>query len=53
LGFQIVILDFKIDGKIEIDEDALAEESRRYVRLVLASKDVNLDPEPMLNYYKG
>ncbi|OYV13493.1 MAG: hypothetical protein CG445_405 [Methanosaeta sp. ASM2] len=44
---------FRIEGKIEIDEDALVEERRRFGRFVLASNDVNLDQELMLNYYKG
>jgi transposase len=44
---------FRIEGKIEIDEDALVKERRRFGRFVLASNDVNLDPELMLNYYKG
>ena len=44
---------FRIEGKIEICQDALDEERRRFGRFVLASNDVNLDPELMLNYYKG
>ena len=44
---------FRIEGKIEIDEDALVEERRRFGRFVLASNDVNLDQELMFNYYKG
>ena len=44
---------FKIDGRIEINEDVLAEESKRFGRFVLASNDVDLDPELMLKYYKG
>jgi transposase len=44
---------FRIEGKIEIDEEVLAEERRKFGRFVLASNDVNLDPELMLNYYKG
>jgi transposase len=44
---------FRIEGKIEIDEEALAEERRKFGRFVLASNDVNLDPELMLSYYKG
>jgi transposase len=44
---------FKIEGKIAIDEEALNDERRKFGRFVLASNDVNLDPELMLNYYKG
>ena len=44
---------FRIEAKIEIDEDALVEERRRFGRFVLASNDVNLDQKLMLNYYKG
>jgi transposase len=44
---------FKIEGKIAIDEEALNDEHRKFGRFVLASNDVNLDPELMLNYYKG
>jgi transposase len=44
---------FKIEGRIEINEDVLAEESKRFGRFVLASNEVNLDPELMLKYYKG
>jgi transposase len=44
---------FRIEGKIGVDEDAIFKERRRFGRFVLASNDVNLDPELMLNYYKG
>ncbi len=44
---------FRIEGKIDINEDTLAEERRTFGRFVLASNDVCLDPELMLNYYKG
>ena len=44
---------FRIEGKIDINEEALAEERRKFGRFVLASNDVSLDPEHMLNYYKG
>jgi transposase len=46
-------ISFKIEGEIEIDEDALIEERKRLGRFVLASNDTNLDPEVMLSYYKG
>jgi transposase len=44
---------FRIEGEIEIDRDALAEERKKFGRFVLASNDVDLDSELMLNYYKG
>jgi transposase len=46
-------LRFKIDGEIEINEDALIEERKRFGRFVLASNDTDLEPEVMLDYYKG
>lgn len=46
-------LRFKIEGEIEIDEDALTEERKRLGRFVLASNDIDLEPEVMLDYYKG
>jgi len=44
---------FRIKGEIEIDEGALTEERKKFGRFVLASNDLDLDPEAMLNYYKG
>ena len=44
---------FRIEGKIDINEEALAEERRKFGRFVLASNDASLDPELMLSYYKG
>lgn len=44
---------FRIEGEIEIDEGALTEERKKFGRFVLASNDLDLDPEAMLNYYKG
>jgi transposase len=46
-------LRFRIEGEIEIDEDALTEERKRLGRFVLASNDIDLEPEVMLDYYKG
>ena len=37
---------------VEIDKDALVEERKNFGRFVLASNDVDLDPEPMLNQKK-
>jgi transposase len=44
---------FRIEGEIEIDESALTEERKKFGRFVLASNDIDLDPDAMLNYYKG
>jgi transposase len=46
-------LRFKIECEIETDEDVLTEERKRLGRFVLASNDIDLEPEVMLNYYKG
>lgn len=46
-------LSSKIVAEIEVNENALTEERKRLGRFVLASNDVDLEPEVMLNYYKG
>jgi transposase len=46
-------LSFKIEAEIEIDEDTLCEEREKLGRFVLASNQTDLEPELMLNYYKG
>ncbi len=46
-------LRFKIEAEIEIDEDSLSEERKKLGRFVLASNQTDLQPESMLNYYKG
>ena len=46
-------LCFKIEAEIEIDDDALTEEREKLGRFVLASNQIDLEPELMLNYYKG
>lgn len=46
-------MSFKIDGEIELNEDALAKERKKLGRFVLASNKTDLDPEVMLNFYKG
>lgn len=46
-------LNFKIEAEIEIDEDALTAERKKLGRFVLASNKIDLEPELMLNYYKG
>jgi len=46
-------LSFKIEAGIEIDEDVLTEERKKLGRFILASNKTDLEPEVMLNYYKG
>lgn len=46
-------MSFIIEGEIELNEDALAKERKKLGRFVLASNKTDLDPEIMLNYYKG
>jgi len=48
-----VKVSFKIEAEIEPNDYALNEEREKLGRFVLASNDVDLDPEAMLNYYKG
>ena len=48
-----ITVSFKIEAKIEQNDKVLDEERKLLGRFVLASNDVNLDPETMLNYYKG
>lgn len=46
-------VSFKIEAEIELNDEALNEERKIFGRFVLASNEVDLDPEVMLNYYKG
>ncbi len=46
-------VSFKIEAEIELNEKTLDEERKLLGRFVLASNEVDLDPEVMLNYYKG
>jgi transposase len=46
-------LSFKIEAEIEMNEAAVAEKRKKLGRFVLASNQVDLDPETMLAYYKG
>ena len=50
---ELLNVGYMIEGEIELNEDALTEARMNLGRFVLASNDVNLDPEVMLNYYKG
>lgn len=46
-------VSFKIDAQIGLNDDALNDERKKFGRFVLVSNDTGLDPETMLNYYKG
>lgn len=46
-------MSFKIKSEIELNDDALTEERKMLGRFILASNKTDLDPEVMLNYYKG
>jgi transposase len=44
---------YMIESEIELNRDALIEARKNFGRFVLASNQIDLDPEVMLNYYKG
>jgi transposase len=46
-------VSFKIEAEIDLNDDALNDERKKLGRFVLVSNDTGLDPEVMLNYYKG
>jgi transposase len=46
-------VSFKIEADIDLNDNALNDELKKLGRFVLASNDAGLDPEMMLNYYKG
>lgn len=50
---ELLNTSYMIEGEIELNEDALIEARRSLGRFVLASNQVDLDPEVTLNYYKG
>ena len=50
---ELWTISHMIEGEIELNEDALIEARRNLGRFVLARDKVDLDPEVMLNYYKG
>jgi transposase len=50
---EAVNVSFKIEAEIETNDSALTEERKKLGRFVLASNKTDLDPEDMLNYYKG
>jgi len=47
------IVKYAIEADIEIDQEYVTCERQKLGRFVLASNDLDLDPETMLNYYKG
>lgn len=50
---ELINVSFRIEAEIELNEDAQTEERKMFGRFVLASNKIDLDPEVMLNYYKG
>jgi transposase len=44
---------YAIEADIEIDQESVTCERQKLGRFVLASNDLDLDPETMLSYYKG
>ncbi len=50
---ELLNISYMIECEIELNEDALIEARKNLGRFVLASNQVDLDPEVMLNYYKG
>jgi transposase len=50
---ELLKVSYLIEGEIELNEDALIEAHKNMGKFVLASNKVDLDPEVMLNYYKG
>lgn len=47
------IYQYAIEADIEIDQESVMRERQKLGRFVLASNDLDLHPETMLNYYKG
>ena len=47
------IYQHAIEADIEIDQESVIRERQKLGRFVLASNDLDLDSETMLNYYKG
>ena len=42
-----------IEAQIELDEDKVIKEKSRLGRFILATNDLNIDPDTILSYYKG
>jgi len=47
------IYQYAIEADIEIDQESVIRERQKLGRFVIASNDLDLDSETMLNYYKG
>ena len=47
------IVQYAIEADIEIDQASVTRERHKLGRFVLASNDLDLESETMLNYYKG
>jgi len=50
---ELLNTSYMIESEIELNEDALIEARKNFGRFILASNQIDLDPEVMLNYYKG
>jgi transposase len=50
---ELLTASYMIQGEVKLNEEALIEARKNLGRFVLASNQVDLDPEVMLNYYKG
>ncbi len=50
---ELLMVKYRIEGEVELNEDAIMEARKNLGRFVLASNNTDLDPEVMLNYYKG
>jgi transposase len=42
-----------IEAQIEFDDDKVSKEKSNLGRFILASNDINIDPDTLLSYYKG
>ncbi len=50
---ESIMVRYKIEAEIDLNHNALKDEREKLGRFVLVSNDTRLDPEIMLNYYKG
>ncbi|HPJ83248.1 MAG TPA: IS1634 family transposase [Methanothrix sp.] len=51
-GEMLIEVHF-IDAQIELDDDKVSKEKTRLGRFILATNDLNIDPDTILSYYKG
>ena len=42
-----------IEAQVELDDDKVSKEKSRLGRFILATNDINIDPDTLLSYYKG